>query len=116
MDNLSNLTSMKAATASARLRQDAQTLQKKQAMLAKTGAEGAKFKSELTKASEGFEELFVHKMLTVMRDSTEKSGLIDGGRGEEIFQDMLDEQYSKLITKSKALGLSQMIIEQTLKQ
>ena len=70
---------------------------------------------ELKKACDGFEELFVQKMLQVMRDSGEKSGLISGGHGEEIFQDMLDENYARLITQSGALGLSRMIYEHTKK-
>ena len=56
--------------------------------------ENSKSNEELKKACDGFEELFVHKMLQVMRQSTEKSGLISGGRGEEIFQDMLDRSSS----------------------
>ncbi len=75
----------------------------------------SKSNDELKKACDGFEELFVHKMLQVMRQSTEKSGLISGGRGEEIFQDMLDENYAQMITKTEALGLSKMIFEHTKK-
>lgn len=74
-----------------------------------TMGDGAKLKE----ACDGFEELFVHKMLQVMRESSGKSGLIFGGRGEEIFQDMLDENYAKLITRTGALGLSGMIYEHT---
>ena len=66
---------------------------------------------KLKEAADGFEELFVHKMLQVMRNSSSKNSLVNGGRGEEIFQDMLDEQYSKIITRSKALGLSKVIYD-----
>ncbi len=72
-----------------------------------------KFNRELRKAADGFEELFVHKMLQIMRQSVQKSGLMDGGRGEEIFQDMLDENYAKAITQRRAFGLSDLIYEQT---
>ena len=70
---------------------------------------------ELKKACDGFEEIFVHKLLQVMRNTTNKDSLLNGGRGEEIFQDMLDENYAKLITQSKALGLSNVIFEHTKK-
>jgi len=73
------------------------------------------FNKELRKAADGFEELFIHKMLQVMRNSVEKSGLMSGGRGEEIFQDMLDENYAKIITQSRAFGLSNLIFEQNKK-
>ena len=71
-----------------------------------------KYNRDLKKATDGFEELFVHKMLQVMRKSVPKTNLLDGGRGEEIFQDMLDENYSKIITKSQAFGLSRVIYQQ----
>ena len=59
---------------------------------------------KLKEASDGFEELFVHKMIQVMRQSNHKGDhLLHGGRGEEVFQDMLDEQYSKEFTKSGSL-------------
>ncbi len=73
------------------------------------------YNKNLKKACDGFEELFVHKLLQVMRETTEKSGFISGGRGEEIFQDMLDENYAKLITKTGTLGLSDLIFEHTKK-
>ncbi|MBT4290444.1 MAG: hypothetical protein HOD92_24215, partial [Deltaproteobacteria bacterium] len=64
---------------------------------------------------DGFEEIFVHKMLQVMREAGPKSDFISGGRGEEIFQDMLDENYAKLISQSDTLGLSKMIFEHSKK-
>ena len=78
-------------------------------------AEKAEYNKRLKEACDGFEEIFVHKLIQVMRSSTEKESLLSGGRGEEIFQDMLDENYASLITKSRALGLSDLIFEQTKK-
>ena len=77
--------------------------------------EKEKYNRDLKKATEGFEELFVHKMLQVMRKSVPRTNLHFGGRGEEIFQDMLDENYAKIITKSKAFGLSRVMYEQNKK-
>ena len=81
-----------------------------------TGTEEKKaFNKELRKAADGFEELFIHKMLQIMRSTVEKSGFVSGGRGEEIFQDMLDENYAKIITQSRAFGLSELIFQQNKK-
>lgn len=66
---------------------------------------------KLKEACDGFEEIFVHKMFQVMRSSSPKDGIMSGGRGEEIFQDMLDENYSKMITKNGSLGLSRLIFK-----
>lgn len=73
------------------------------------------YNKKLKQACDGFEEIFVHKLLQVMRKSSDKDTLLNGGRGEEIFQDMLDENYAKIITQSRSLGLSNMIFEHTKK-
>ena len=80
-----------------------------------TKGEKDAYNTSLKEATDGFEEIFVHKMITVMREATPKTGFLSGGRGEEIFQDMLDENYSNLITKTGALGLSKMIYDHTKK-
>ncbi|MCP4296284.1 MAG: hypothetical protein GY786_11805 [Proteobacteria bacterium] len=68
---------------------------------------------KLKNAADGFEEIFVHKLLQVMRSTTPKTDLLSGGHGEEVFRDMLDQNYSKLITKTGALGLSKVIYDST---
>mgnify|MGYP001544687546 FL=1 len=74
------------------------------------------YNKSLREACDGFEELFVHKLLQVMRNSSEKGDtLINGGRGEEIFQDMLDENYAKLISKKRSFGLSNLLYDQVKK-
>ncbi|MBU2510916.1 rod-binding protein [bacterium] len=73
------------------------------------------YNKKLRDACDGFEEIFVHKLIQVMRSSSDKETLLTGGRGEEIFQDMLDENYAKLISQNRALGLSDLIYEQTKK-
>lgn len=74
------------------------------------------YNKKLKKACDGFEEIFVHKLITVMRNASDnKDTLINGGRGEEIFQDMLDEKYADLITKNGGVGLSNLIYQQTKK-
>ncbi|MDT8445494.1 MAG: rod-binding protein [bacterium] len=78
-------------------------------------AEKAQFNKELKVASDGFEEIFTKKMLQSMRSNVFKSDFISGGAGEEIFQDMLDENYSQLLTRTRSLGLSDWIYENTKK-
>ena len=98
------------------INQDFARLQVKQDLnritrLNKSSAPESTEQMKLKEAADGFEELFTHKLMQVMRSSTPKSGILSGGRGEEIFQDMLDENYSKIITKSGALGLSKVIYD-----
>lgn len=71
-------------------------------------------KSELYKECQEFESIFVNMMLTEMRKTVDKSGLMDGGQAEDIFQDMLYDEYAKDMTKSANFGLADQVYLQLL--
>jgi flagellar protein FlgJ len=54
--------------------------------------------AKLKGVAKDFESIFVGIMLKSMRDSVQKSGLLDGGNGEDIFRELLDQEYSKSIS------------------
>jgi peptidoglycan hydrolase FlgJ len=58
------------------------------------------------------ESLFVAKMLKEMRNTVHKTGWIDGGFAEEIFQDMLYDEYALSLSKNSSLGLSKMLYDE----
>ncbi len=62
--------------------------------------------SKLYDQCQEFESIFVNMMLKEMRASVNKSGLIDGGQAEDIFEDMLYDEYAKDMTKSAGFGLA----------
>jgi murein DD-endopeptidase MepM/ murein hydrolase activator NlpD len=66
---------------------------------------------EVEKAARQFEQMFVFYILKTMRGTIEKSGLIDGGRSEEIYTSMLDNEYASEISQSGSLGLSRLIVD-----
>jgi flagellar protein FlgJ len=68
--------------------------------------------SKLKAACEGMEALFIHHMLTEMRKTVAKSGLIDGGRSEEIYTSLMDAELAKEMAHSGGLGLSAILQEQ----
>ncbi|MCB1159300.1 MAG: rod-binding protein [Leptospiraceae bacterium] len=67
------------------------------------------YKKKLYNASVEFESIFVKMMLSQMKKSVNKSGLISGGHAEEIFEDMLYDEYAKKISQSENLGLAEQI-------
>lgn len=69
-------------------------------------------KEALKKSCEDFESVFVNQMMKSMRNTVQKTGFISGGRGEEIFQSMLDEEYASQISKSGKMGLSDMLFRE----
>ena len=67
---------------------------------------------KLRDAANDFEAIFVQQMLKTMRKASLDSNLITKSEGEKIFQSMLDEHYSKVMSKSGSLGLGEMIYQQ----
>ncbi|PLX19067.1 MAG: hypothetical protein C0601_02965 [Candidatus Muiribacterium halophilum] len=47
-----------------------------------------------------------------MRKTVKKSGFMDGGNAEKIFQSMLDEKYAEAIADSGEMGLADMMYRQ----
>lgn len=53
-----------------------------------------------------FEALFIKQMLSAMRKSVQKTGLLDGGMAQDVFEDMLYDEYAKSMAKSAGFGLA----------
>lgn len=66
----------------------------------------------LKQACSDFQAIFVKQMLDSMRKTVNKTGLLDGGRAEEIFEDMLYDEYAQKISKTADLGLDDMLYQQ----
>lgn len=70
-------------------------------------------KSELYVQCREFESIFVKMMLTQMRATVDKSGgVVSGGWAEDIFQDMLDDEYSKSMAEAANFGLADQLYRQ----
>ncbi len=65
--------------------------------------------SDLYKACVEFESLFIKQMLNSMRATVPKDGLLDGGLGRDIFEDMLYDEYAKKMAETAQFGLSDTI-------
>ena len=62
--------------------------------------------SKLYQVSQEFEAIFIKQMLNTMRETIDKSGLIDGGYAEEIFEDMLYDEYAQQMAETAEFGLA----------
>mgnify|MGYP000102431499 CR=1 FL=1 len=74
--------------------------------------QGEKDEKKLMDACRNLESVFVNMMFKQMQSTVEKTGLTDGGFGEEIYNDMLIEKYSEEATKGSGLGLAQVMYKQ----
>ncbi len=66
-------------------------------------------KSELYGQCQEFEAIFIKMMLKQMRQSVEKSGLIEETTGKAIFEDMLYDEYAKGMSKTANFGLADQV-------
>ncbi len=73
----------------------------------------AKEEAELREACKAFEAIFIKQMLDSMRKTVDRSdSLLGGGYSEEIYQDMLYDEYSKLMTNTGSFGIADLIYGQ----
>ena len=57
-----------------------------------------------------FESLLLEQMLKEMRNSIPKSGLFGENRGLEIFNELLDGEYARLMENRGGIGLAQFML------
>ena len=62
------------------------------------------------------ESLFVARMLKEMRKTVHKNEMINGGFAEEVFEDMLYDEYALNISKTANLGLANMLYNEMSKK
>ena len=72
--------------------------------------------SEIEKACDDMESLFIFYMLKEMRATIPKTGFISGGKGEEIYTAMLDSQLAKELAAERGIGLSPLLSESLLRK
>ena len=74
--------------------------------------ENAPVDKQLMKVCLEMESIFVGRMLKEMRDSVPKEGFIDGGFAEEVFEDMLYDQYAMKLSETSNLGLAKNLYDE----
>ncbi len=76
------------------------------------GAGDDKERQALKNACSEFEALFMNYMLKEMRNTVPKSGLLSGGKAEELYTSMLDTQMAREISQKRSIGLSSFFMGQ----
>ena len=57
------------------------------------------------------ESIFVGRMLKEMRNTIPEHKFIDGGFAEQVFEDMLYDEYALSLSKTSDLGLAKMLYD-----
>lgn len=66
---------------------------------------------EMRKAAEGLEAVFTQEMMKAMRGTVETSEFSLHNSASDIYQGMLDQEYSDIAAKQNSIGLSGQIID-----
>ncbi len=80
-----------------------------------SGADKSKMDDEkLKKTAQEFEAVFINQFFQILDSTVERSEEFSGGRGEEMFRSMLNEEFSKNIASNSqtSFGFAQQIYEQ----
>jgi Rod binding domain-containing protein len=68
--------------------------------------------AELREAARAFESLFAKRLLAAMRATVKPSRLFHGGRGEDLFRDLLDRGFAEGAARAGAgLGFARLLVE-----
>ena len=70
----------------------------------------------LRKAAEDFEAVFLFQMMKQMRSGMQKEEMFHGGMGEDVFSEMLDEEFSKKMAGHGSVGIADMLFKQLSRQ
>ncbi len=66
---------------------------------------------ELKNACAELESLFIFHLLKEMRATIPKTGLLSGGRGQEVYTSMFDAQIARELASKRGIGLSTLLVE-----
>lgn len=67
---------------------------------------------KIKQACSDFEAIFIKQMLDSMRKTVEKTSLLGGGMAEEIFEDMIYDEYAKKMSNTGNFGLKDILYRQ----
>lgn len=67
---------------------------------------------KLLEVCRDFESIFIKQMLDAMRNTVPESELTGGSLTEDIFEDMLYDEYAKEMSRTANLGIAEMMYQQ----
>ena len=69
----------------------------------------------IEQVAEDFEALFISEMMKPMFEGIKPDPLFGGGKGEEIFQGLLQQEYGKLMAQTGQLGIADVIKQELIR-
>ena len=69
----------------------------------------------IEQVAEDFEALFISEMMKPMFEGVKPDPLFGGGKGEEVFQGLLQQEYGKLMAQTGQLGIADVIKQELIR-
>ena len=66
-------------------------------------------KAKLLKSAQGFEAIFIRKLLNTMRTTMSENSMFGTGVAGDVYGDIIDNAVSEVMSKQSVLGLSNML-------
>jgi len=70
----------------------------------------------LRAATKEFEAFVLYQLMQSMRKTVEKNPLFHGGAGEEVFEDMLDQELTRQLAHAGGIGIGEVLYRQLERQ
>lgn len=67
------------------------------------------------RAAQDFEALFVHQILASMRQASVAGGGLLSGSGQKLYQDMMDDEVARAVSRAGGLGLADLLVRDILR-
>ncbi len=67
---------------------------------------------KMKQACSDFESILIKQMLDSMRKTVQKTSLIGGGMAEDIFEDMIYDEYAKKMSKTGDFGIKDILYKE----
>lgn len=69
----------------------------------------------IEEAAKDFEAVFMAEMLKPMFEQIKPNGMFGGGKGEEVFQGMMVQEYGKMMAERGGIGIAEQVKEEMLR-
>ena len=73
-------------------------------------------RARMRQAAREFESIFIGQILKSMRQASAHGKTLLSGTGQRVYQDMMDEEFSKAMSQGGGIGLADLLMKDLLRQ
>ena len=71
--------------------------------------------AKIEDAAQQFEAVFMAEMMKPMFEGISTDGMFGGGKGEEVFQGLLIQEYGKILSQTGSIGIADQVKEEMIR-